>query len=223
MTYHTRINEEIVEVSRLRPNPWNHNEQTPFMQEKLGNSLDAYGQVAEIIVREMPDGILEIIDGEHRWKELVDKKEKQALVNNLGVVSGDDARLLTAVMNELRGNRNPSKLSRLLNSLKESSDWGEMTDVLPFTEIELENILALADDLPKAPKDKGEGAGEGIKPAGWVDIKISVHQDDMPQIKEMMVEAKEKLGVSAQPDEALENGNLLKVLLGHGVISDEAA
>ena len=223
MPYDIRINEEIVEISRLVPNPWNHNEQTPFMQEKLGNSLDAYGQVAEIIVREMPDGKLEIIDGEHRWRELVTKKEKQALVNNLGAVSEDDARLLTAVMNELRGNRNPSKLSRLLNSLKESADWGEMTDVLPFTEIELDNILALADDAPKVPKEK-DGDGEGGKaPVAWVDIKVSIHQDEMPNVKAMMAEAKSKLGISAEPDEALENGKLLKVLLGHGVTSDEAA
>ncbi len=224
MSYEMRINEEIVDIDRLVPNPWNHNEQTEFMQEKLGNSLEMYGQVAEVIVREKPDGNLEIIDGEHRWKELVIQKEEKILVNNLGEVSDDDARLLTAVMNELRGNRNPSKLSRLLNSLKDSADWRDMTEVLPFTMIELENILAIADDLPKDPKPKGDGDGDGErKPTSWVDIKISVHQDAIPEVKGMMAEAKTKLGISSEPDEALENGKLLKVLLKHGKGGEDAS
>ena len=223
MSYEMRIKEEKVDLARLAPNPWNHNEQSDFMQERLGRSLEKYGQVAEIIVREKPDGKLEIIDGEHRYRELVAKKATLALVNNLGEVSDDDARLLTAVMNELRGDRNPSKLSRLLNSLKGSIDWGEIAEVLPFTAIEMENILAIADDLPKPPKEK-DGASEGDgKPTAWVDIKLSVHQDVMPEVKEMMAKAKTKLRITKEPDEALENGRLLKVLLGHGGGEHETA
>jgi hypothetical protein len=221
MPYEIKINEQIVEVSRLKPNPWNHNEQTEFMQSKLGKSLEAYGQVAEIIARENADGTLEIIDGEHRYLELVAKGESQALVNNLGAVSDDDARLLTAVMNELRGDRNPSKLSRLLNSLRDSEDWTDITDVLPFTDIEMENLLAIAGDLPKTPKEK-VGDGEG-KPIAWVDIKLSIHQDAIESVKAMMREGKTKLGISPEPDEALENGKLLKVLFKHGGATDGAA
>lgn len=221
MSYSMRINEQIVDISRLVPNPWNNNEQTDFMQQKLGNSLERYGQVAEVLVREKPDGSLEIIDGEHRWKELAAKGETQALVNNLGDVSEDDARLLTLVMNELRGNRNPSKLSRLLKSLQDSAEWSGITEVLPFTDIELENIMLIADDAPKLPKEK-TGEGEG-KPKAWVDIKIAVHQDEIVHVKDMMAEAKAKLGVSVEPDPALENGKLLKVLLGHGMVKDETA
>jgi len=222
MSYEIKINEQIVDTSRLRPNPWNYNEQSEFMQQKLGRSLDRYGQVAEIIVREKPDGTLQIIDGEHRYKELVAKSEPTALVNNLGEVSEDDARLLTAVMNELRGSRNPSKLSRLLNSLSGSTDWDEITQVLPFTEVELENLMAIADDAPKEPKE-AVGDGDGKKPMAWVDVKVSVHQDHLDEVKTMMSQAKVKLGIGAEPDEALENGKLLKVLLKHGVVDHETA
>ena len=216
MPYDMRIKEEIVDLARLVPNPWNHNEQTEFMQQKLGKSLEAYGQVAEIIVREKPDGKLEIIDGEHRYKELLAKKAGRVLVNNLGPVSEDDARLLTAVMNELRGDRNPTKLSRLLNSLKTSAaDWTELTDVLPFTAIEMENLLSLAGDLPKAPKEPADGDGEK-KPTAWVDVKLMIHQDEMHVIKAMISKAKAKLKIEKEPDEALENGKLWKMLLGHG-------
>lgn len=217
MSYDIKIDEQKIPVSKLRPNPWNHNEQTEFMQQKLGASLTKYGQVAEIIVRETIDGTFEIIDGEHRYKELLALGEAEALVNNLGVVPDDDARLLTAVMNELRGTRNPTKLSRLLNSLKESPEWGDITEVLPFTAIELENILEIASDVGKfTKKDDSDGEGEA-PPVAWVDIKLSVHQDIIDEVKSMMLTAKKSLGVSAEPDEALENGKLLKILLGHGV------
>ena len=216
MSYEYKINEQVVEIERLKPNPWNYNEQTDFMQEKLGNSLDRHGQVAEIIVRELPDGLLQIIDGEHRYKELVSKKTKKALVNNLGIISDDDAKLLTAVMNEIRGRRNPSKLSRLLKSLQESGDWMEIIEVLPYTAVELENILAIAADIPKESRAaKGDGGED--KPVSWVDIKVAVHQDVLDEVKALMVKAKKKLDIKSESHEALENGRLLKVLLGRGI------
>ena len=212
--FELRVNEEITDIERLKPNPWNHNEQSEFMQEKLGKSLELFGQVAEIIVREKDD-YLEIIDGEHRYLELIEAGETKVLVNNLGVVPDDDAKLLTAVMNELRGDRNPTKLSLLLNSLSETSDWDELIDVLPFTTVELDNLMKIASDIPKEPSKKTLGDGDG-KPTLWVDMKVSVHEDEWSDVKELMRTAKTKLGVSKEPDEALENGRLLKILLGHG-------
>ena len=62
-----RINAIEVDTKDLVPNTWNYNEQTEFMQGKLGKSLEKFGQVAEILVRESGDKY-ETIDGEHRYK-----------------------------------------------------------------------------------------------------------------------------------------------------------
>lgn len=212
--YNLRIKEEHVDIARLHPNSWNPNEQTDFMQQKLGASLDFYGQVAEILVREI-DGQLEIIDGEHRYRELLTKGVKKVLVNNLGEVSDDDARLLTVAMNELHGDRDPLKLSRVLNSLQKSANWGELSLVLPFGEAELENILQLSVDIPPVKKAPPEDGEKGT-PTVWVDINLSILKEDLLQVKTWMLEAKKQLGIASEPDPALENGKLLKLLLGHG-------
>jgi len=214
--YDLKIKEEQVDISRLKPNPWNPNEQTEFMQEKLGRSLDAYGQVAEIIVRESPDGQLEIIDGEHRYKELLAKGVKTVLVNNLGAVSEDDARLLTAAMNELHGDRDPLKLSRVLNSLQKSQNWDDISLLLPFTEIELDNLLQLSTDVFVKKESGHEKDSDAGTPTAWVDIKLSIPKENLLQIKTWMADVKKQLGIASEVDLALENGKLLTVLLKRG-------
>ena len=82
------INEMTVPVEKVKPNPWNPNEQTPFMRSKLKNSLKKYGYVSEVVTRELPDGTFEILDGEHRYDEARELGAKEILINNLGANPG---------------------------------------------------------------------------------------------------------------------------------------
>lgn len=206
-----KINCHTVPIDSLRANSWNPNEQGDFMRERLNRSLKKFGQCAEVICREAEDGVLEIIDGEHRWVEAKAAGATQIEVNNLGKVPADKARLLTMVMNELHGDRNPLKLSQLLNDLKNDLAWEAYEPILPFSALEMKNLLDMAGEGDAPPfEKKGSDGGDGGK---WVDLKVMVDGDHLGEVLDMIELAKRSLKIEKRPDQALENGALLKSLV----------
>jgi hypothetical protein len=207
-----KFNEITVPVEKIRENPWNPNEQSPFMYQKQVNSMREFGQVGEILVRELEDGSYQIIDGEHRWRAARDLGFKELAVNNLGKVSDDTAKLLTEVLNELHGDRNPLKMSKVLNDLRLEPDWERIQVVLPFTHTEVETMLALAGEEPPEPSGGGAPPKESTGPR-WIDIKVAVHAEEHAEVEKLIARTKAALGIEKKPDPALENGALLKELV----------
>jgi ParB family chromosome partitioning protein len=216
------INEMTVPVDKVKPNAWNPNEQTPFMRSKLQKSLQQHGYVSEVVTRELPDGTYEILDGEHRYDEARKLGATTILINNLGTVPDDDARLVTMAANEIHGSRNPVKLSIILNDLRLEPEWGDIKDGLPFNDVELNTLLSIKADAPPPPEFTSEGAGPGTPPpAGpsggksWIDIRISVHRESIETVNTLLTHQVEQLGLKdASPDPALVNGMALKRLAG---------
>lgn len=211
-----KINEKIVAIDQLEPNPWNPNEESDFMQEKLTGSLKTFGQVAEVLVRRLPSGQYEIIDGEHRWKRMKLGGAKEIMINDLGDISDDDAKMLTMVANELHGNRNPVKLARILRDLESETDWKAITELLPYNDVELVNLLEIDPDVPEPPEFGvgGESVGGSPSPAkSWVDIKISIHRDRWPEVETMLAAARKILGITKRPSKELQHGEILKKLV----------
>lgn len=213
-----RTNEMIVAISLLVPNSWNPNEETDFMQEKLSNSLERFGQVAEVLVRRLPSGDFEIIDGEHRWRQMAKAGATEILVNVLEDVTDDEAKMLTMVANELHGNRNPVRLAKILRDLEKESDWKEILALMPYNSIELTNLMEIDPDMPEPPefsaeRRKDSSAGPVDSSKGWVDIKISIHHEQYPEVERMLEQTKKDMGISTRPDKALENGEVLRKLV----------
>jgi len=216
-----KTDNKIVSIDDLEPNPWNPNEESDFMQEKLLGSLKRFGQVAEVLVRQKSSGAYEIVDGEHRWKQMKLAGATKVLVNDLGIISDEDAKMLTMVANELHGGRNPVRLAKILRDLEKEDNWADIVALMPYNSIELENLL---DIDPKTPEPaafsspptgkEGErtGGSSSSTPKAWVDIKLSVHRDQYPEVEKMLSEAKHNLGIETRPDKALENGEILKKL-----------
>lgn len=87
--------------SKLHPNPWNPNKTKPRQQAAIAESLAAYGQVLELVVRPHPTlpGEYQIIDGEHRYNELTDTVYATVLHD----FKDADAKKLTIILNETNG------------------------------------------------------------------------------------------------------------------------
>ncbi len=217
MAIKIKINEKIVDIDLLVPNLWNPNEESGFMQEKLSGSLETFGQVAEVLARELPSGQYEIIDGEHRWNRMKLAGAKEILINNLGKISDDDAKMLTMVANELHGNRNPVKLAKILRELESEADWKSIASLMPYNDVELVNLLEIDPDVPEPPEFSsgfGERTGGSASPAkSWVDLKVSIHRDRWPEVEAMLAKARKILGVGKRPSKELQHGEILKKLV----------
>lgn len=128
--------------SQITPNDYNPNKTSERQQRAIAESLDKYGQLLEIVVRPDPnhDGKYLIVDGEHRWQELGDT----VYCNVVYGLSDTDAKKLTVIFNETRGQADKSELGQLLASLGEDLD--DLMVGLPYDEDELNSMLAGVDD-----------------------------------------------------------------------------
>lgn len=124
-----------VNIDDIRPNPWNPNQMDSKTFEKEKKSITELGFLGSIIVREhnIP-GYYEILDGEHRWKAAKELGYTKMAVESVGKISDQQVKLLTILLNNLKGKDDVFKRAKLLEAL----DEGQL-QLLPMTADEIEN------------------------------------------------------------------------------------
>jgi ParB-like chromosome segregation protein Spo0J len=130
-----------VDLEKIKPNPWNVNKTTPRQQEAIAESLEAYGQVACLLCRKKGD-TYEIIDGEHRYQELVNGKKSTAVINVIDKISDSHAKKLSVILNETKGSADKVDLASLLTDIFADADMGDdLIMGLPYSHDELKTLL----------------------------------------------------------------------------------
>lgn len=168
-----------VPVSKLRPNPWNPNEQTARVSEAVRESITTFGFVDPVLVRPHPDGDgYEIVDGEHRWQAAIDNGDTEVAVI-VRELTDAEAKKLTIILNETRGQADVIGLATLLDSLSQEMPVEELLLGLPYTPDELGDLIKMADldwsgATGRAERPVGEGEHES---AGWETINCRVPSD----------------------------------------------
>lgn len=133
----------LISKSLLDPNPWNPNKTKPRQQKAIAESLQTYSQILDIIVRPDPKNVdrYQIIDGEHRYDEL----EDEVYVTVLHGLSDADAKKLTIILNETRGEADKIELAQLLADLSNELRGDELLNALPYEQNELDELVKLAE------------------------------------------------------------------------------
>ena len=183
--------EEIVDITTLTPNEWNPNEQSDFIYLREKKSIEKFGFVMPVLVRQVGDK-LEIIDGEHRYRAMreihaegvdvfttpeKDHKIPKGKINvkNMGVIPDAAAKQMTILMNELHGEADTIRKADLIKNLASEMEFDDLAELLPFPEDELKNYIELADFDWEDYK-----SGEDTRPADdekWVTLKFRMAQD----------------------------------------------
>lgn len=132
---------EIVDPKKLQPNPWNPNRESDEVFAKVKRSLEVNGVVEPPQVRTLPNGALEIVNGEHRWRASVELGMTELPVINLGAISDEQAKRLTIITNELRGAPEPVLLAALIKDLNSSATLADLAVDLPMSEMELDSLI----------------------------------------------------------------------------------
>lgn len=190
-----------VPIDQLKPNPWNYNEQSKFMMDKLKKSIKEFGFVEPITVRtgnEKGDfGFYEIIGGEHRWLVAKDLGMKTIRVNNLGVMNDGQMKKLLIVLNETKGRPNTNALSEIIADLTKTNV--DMS-VLPYDEAELNSLATMGDfdftamtipdddNLSKSMGTTGSSAGSKTPPPAperaYVGLFDVLSYDKLPEAED---------------------------------------
>jgi ParB-like chromosome segregation protein Spo0J len=153
------INPQVTLLSpdSLVPNPWNTNVVSPDNEAKLEESIKRFGMFKPVVVRELADGTLQIIGGEHRAGAAKRMGIKQIPVVNLGRIDDNKAKEISLVDNGRYGADDTLQLAELLEGLGNAD---ELASFMPYSETDLASIfssvnIALDDlDLPDLDEEK---------------------------------------------------------------------
>lgn len=133
-----------VKIDTLVGNAWNPNKQSDFKYAQTRKVIREFGFLDPCTVRSGREkGKLfkkkEIIDGEHRWLAAKDEGLTEVLILDVGRMSDAKAKVLTDIMNNLRGENDPLKWAEMVQSVQEEDS--SQLQYLPYQEDELNAML----------------------------------------------------------------------------------
>lgn len=202
--------EQRVSIESVRPNDWNMNKVEPQMYEKLKlvikETLDEAGQLPSITVRPHPKKkrLLQIIDGEHRWKIQKELGQTEIDVKVL-YVGMKRAMSMTAELNYNRGEpdmeKYPQYLARMMKEF-DDVDAKYLSERLPDSEDEIKSYLEAADldiDTIKIDDDDDDDLEtstekDASEADALVEVKFVVRQGAAEVIEKELSRLKSHLG-----------------------------
>lgn len=184
-----------VRLADVLPNPWNPNKHRPRVFEALKESIRDHGDIDPMLLRGHPDlpGKYQVIDGEHRldaYRELGFTEVTAQVV----AASEEQAKKLTIILNETRGEADRVELATLLADLQ-TSYGDDLRSGLPYSDEELDARLALADvdwGAFAADADADDPAeAEGGTPSAEGALTFAVTDAEAAAIKSAVADARE--------------------------------
>ena len=206
-------------VANLCPNAWNPNTMSDRVQQAVGESLNAFGQLIEVVVRPHPEhpGKYEIIDGEHRFNSLSD----DVVVNILYGYAIAELKKITVVLNEVKGEADRLELGSLLKDIQ--IDDEDLNDALPYSAAELQNLIAFADlDVEELDRDREPAPERETEDphSGWVEVNALVPREVYDRFVDSIQLVRSELqsgDLHQKPN--VRNGQVLEILIAEYLAS----
>jgi ParB-like chromosome segregation protein Spo0J len=212
-----------VDPATLKPNPWNTNVVSPENERKLDASLKRRGLFKPILVRQLEDGSLEILGGEHRRDAAVRVGLNPVPVFNLGAMSDAQAKEIGLLDNSRYGVDDSLELAELLKGL---GDVDQLSSFLPWSENDLRSIFASVDidvdELGLAEKVLEEPEAEppsAKAPKTHTMMRFKVPLGDAERIAQLIARTQKRFGYTTADD--LTNAGDALVHLLNGADTDE--
>lgn len=125
-----------VDPKSLSFSPWNVNSVSPENQRKLEESIRRNGIFRPVVVRELEDGTLEVIAGEHTTRAAIELGFAEMDVYNLGPIDDVRAKEISVIDNQHYGHEDTFGLAELLKEFD-----GNVEDFLPMSDADLKAIF----------------------------------------------------------------------------------
>ncbi len=187
-----------IPIGDFKPNPWNDNRMSPKLYEKERRSIRDFGFIDPITCRPMPDGTMQILDGEHRWRAASEEHAAgSSYLDELPatvLLDCDDrtAKKLTIILNRLRGQSQQQELTAALIADLAPDGVEDLSLHLPFEDGEIRVLLDLAAgawDLNAEPK-----APASTDPDEWATLKVRIPKEATSVIERALDGVAKELG-----------------------------
>lgn len=175
-----------IPIAHLAKAPWNYKDNDDFQSAQLQANLKRNGQLMNLIVRALPNGIFEVIDGNHRLDALQALQWEKAICYNLGPITENQAKRISIEINETRFTTNIVKISELIDSLKMDFSVEDLLTTLPFKTEELEAFAEMTkfdwDSSPSGLPDTSGGLANER-----VNMTFSLTKDQAKVVNEALI------------------------------------
>lgn len=182
----------------LKPNPWNSNVLSPDAEAKLEQSLLEFGVYKPVTCRELADGTLQILGGEHTRGAAIRLAIEDIPVINLGRLTDKVAKAIGLVDNGRYGEDDALKLASIIKDLAGM----DVTKFLPITDEDLASLFAVdtnidLDDLDISGEDRPAATLPEIAARAAVThqlFRFNVPVADAPAIEKLLNRVMKKAG-----------------------------
>lgn len=150
----------LIQVDKLVKANWNYKVDDVKKSQKLKENIKRNGQVENVIVRELPDGNFEVVNGNHRLDVFLDIGTEKVICYNMGNVSVAVAQRLAAETNETRFDRDSLKFAELIKGPADEFTLDDLDTTMPFSHSELERMCERANLSQGEAPDDDEPSGD---------------------------------------------------------------
>ena len=204
-----------IPLERLVPHPANPNVMDAELFAKLREHIHRSCRYPPLIVRELEDGMYEIVDGVQRKGVLADLGLRTATCV-VWDVDDEEVLLLLATLNRLHGEDVPGRRAALLRQLAITSSEEELARLLPDTEVEISAALAATNFDIDAFVEELETRAGAVRASAPRLFSFAVPAEDVDVVERALEAA------SAHLVGANRNGRSLVVLARYYAESSEA-
>lgn len=201
-----------VDPHLLTRSPFNPNEVDPVNLAKLKASVEHLGFFNSVKVRELDDGTLEILGGEHRAKIAIALGMETVPCTMLGNISDKMAHEIMLADNSRYGQEDHDKMAILLDGI---GDLEEVLSLLPYDESELNAYfshdmgdldMGELDELDEAPIDLSTALTKSTQTHKVLRFKVAV--EDADRINDYLFKIQQEQGFTSS-DQLTNSGDAL--------------
>jgi len=141
------IKDKIIWVpfEKLRKAEWNYKLDEPEKEAKLLEQIKRNGILETSLVRELPKGLYEVVDGNHRYDVYKEMNVGSVPCFTLGKIGLNEAKRIAIEKNETRFASDPLKLSMLFKDISLDFKPAELSATMPYSEEEVMSMIKLID------------------------------------------------------------------------------
>lgn len=178
---------EMISTKRLHADPRSANVMTDERRAKLRANIEYHQHVPPLIVRPHPKKKQHhmVIDGHQRLRVLTEMGWSE-LPCMIWDVDEQQAGLLLATLNRLRGEDHPHKRAELIEGLLTHFNKAQLVELLPETQAQIDDLLLLLKQQEQSLQDVMKAYQEREKQALPEVITFVLTQDEAQLVKSVL-------------------------------------
>ncbi len=185
-----------VPTEKLVKADWNYKLEDEAKSEKLKANIKRNGQIESIIIRELPTGFYEVVNGNHRYDVLNQLEINSIHAFNLGIISDKKAQRIAIETNETKFATDTLQLAELLHEL--SQEFDDLLETMPYTEEQLMDFDKMLDlKWDEFSSNSGKANDQDETKDGYQELKISIPNETFNAWLKLKEKMKDLMGMES--------------------------